>query len=170
MLKMQLLKSIAFFAVDSKLSCGVADLQLPPFNWKGQSILEDNKKTASSRLGEGLAAVAMSKKRAGSASRPGTPANAADDSGSEDDFKPQQQQQQQGGAASNSKGKGKQVAQEGSKNGAGGASGSGGGTADDDMNTLDDAVGYAGVDLNVRINHLDSKDKKLMLIPNIFTG
>lgn len=88
----------------------------------------------------------MSKKRAGSASRPGTPANAGDDSGSEDEFKPQQQ-----GAGVNNKGK--QAVQQGSKNAAaasGGAAGSGGGTADDDMNTLDDAVGYAGVDLNVR--------------------
>jgi hypothetical protein len=86
----------------------------------------------------------MSKKRAGSASRPGTPANDGD-SGSEDDFKPQQ-----------AGGKGKQAMQ-GSKSGTGagvGASGSGGANgapagADDDMNTLDDAVGYAGVDLNV---------------------
>lgn len=95
----------------------------------------------------GLAGRDMSKKRAGSASRPGTPANAGDDSGSEDEFKPQQQA---GGAGNN---KGKQAVQQGSKNAAGGgaASGSGGGTADDDMNTLDDAVGYAGVDLNVRI-------------------
>lgn len=86
----------------------------------------------------------MSKKRAGSASRPGTPANDAD-SGSEDDFKPQQ--------AGN---KGKQTLQT-SKSGSGNAAGGLGGAnrapagADDDMNTLDDAVGYAGVDLNVSL-------------------
>lgn len=85
----------------------------------------------------------MSKKRAGSASRPGTPANAGDDSGSEDDFKPQQQH---GGVN-----KGKQAMQSSkpASNAPASGSGGGGGTADDDMNTLDDAVGYAGVDLNV---------------------
>lgn len=118
--------------------------------------LGENRCTRLSQVHESrLAATAMSKKRAGSASRPGTPANDGD-SGSEDDFKPQQ--------AAN---KGKQ-AMSGSKGGAGGGpggSGSGNGApagADDDMNTLDDAVGYAGVDLNVRLQQALTGDSVLI--------
>jgi hypothetical protein len=68
----------------------------------------------------------------------GTPGN-MDDSGSEDDdFKPQQS------------GKGKQAIQ-GSKAGGSGGGGGASGGADTDLHALDDAVGIAGVDLNVGI-------------------
>lgn len=85
----------------------------------------------------------MSKKRAGSASQAGTPANLDSGSDEEEEVKQQTQAQQQG--------KGKQAAQ-GSRAGGSGntGGGGGGGGADTDLHALDDAVGIAGVDLNVR--------------------